>query len=105
MNDLLEAQNIQPVEAEQLAELFKAYSDPSRLRIIAALLEGERCVSDIAVYVGLSESAVSHHLRGLRQLSLVRGRREGRLVFYSLADEHVSQLYLMGLDHISHSHD
>lgn len=96
---------IESVTAEQLAELFKAYSDPSRLKIIGALLEDERSVGDIAELVGISESAVSHHLRGLRQLNLVRGRRDGRLVFYSLADEHVSQLYRMGLDHIQHSHD
>lgn len=96
---------IDAITAEQLAELFRAYSDPSRLRIIAALLDSERSVGEIAEIVGLSESAVSHHLRGLRQLSLVRGRRDGRLVHYSLADEHVSQLYQMGLEHISHSHD
>lgn len=96
---------IESVTAEQLAELFKAYSDPSRLKIIGALLEDERSVGDIAELVGISESAVSHHLRGCASSTWWRGRRDGRLVFYSLADEHVSQLYRMGLDHIQHSHD
>jgi ArsR family transcriptional regulator len=105
MEKTITASTIEPALAEQLAELFKAYSDPSRLRIIATLLDDERIVGEIAAIVGISESAVSHHLRGLRQLNLVRGRREGRLVHYSLADEHVSQLYRMGLDHLTHSHD
>ena len=74
--------------ARRLAELFRALSDPSRVRIIAALLEGETNVRTLAGMVGISESAVSHQLRTLRQMRLVRARRRGREVFYALDDEH-----------------
>jgi len=87
---------------QALAELFSAFSDASRLKIIAALAEGECNVSRIAETVGLSESATSHHLRGLRQMKLVRTRKEGRQVFYSLLDEHVIKIYEMGREHILH---
>ena len=85
-----------------LAELFDALSDPNRLRIISTLLEGERNVGEIAALVALSDSAVSHQLRGLRQMHLVRARKSGRQVFYSLDDDHVSRLYQLGLDHVLH---
>jgi ArsR family transcriptional regulator len=86
----------------RLAELFGALSDPSRLRIISTLMKGERNVGEIAGRIGLSESAVSHQLRGLRHMRLVRARKQGRQVFYSLDDDHVSRLYQMGLDHVEH---
>lgn len=89
-------------QAAALAELFSAMSDSSRLKIISALVEGEMNVSGIAETVGLSESATSHHLRGLRQMQLVRPRKQGRQVFYSLVDDHVIQLYKIGNDHIMH---
>ena len=85
-----------------LADLFSALSDPTRLRIIAVLLEGEQNVGDIAEQLTMTESAVSHQLRGLRQMRLVRSRKSGRQVFYALDDDHVSKLYRMGLDHIEH---
>ncbi len=88
--------------ARQLAELFRALSDPSRVRIIAALLEGETNVRSLANLVGISESAVSHQLRTLRQMRLVRARRQGREVFYALDDEHVADLFRRGLDHVLH---
>lgn len=88
--------------AADLAELFRAFSDTSRVRIISVLTEGEMNVGALAKAVGLSESATSHHLRGLRQMRLVRARKEGRQVFYSLDDEHVSELYRRGLDHVQH---
>lgn len=88
--------------AAQLAELFRALSDPSRLRIIAALLEGEKNVGPLAERVRLSESAVSHQLRTLRQLHLVRARRQGREVYYCLDDDHVADLFRRGLDHVVH---
>ena len=88
--------------AAQVAELFRALGDASRVRIIAALVDGERHVGALAEVVGISESAVSHHLRGLRQLRLVRFRREGRSVFYALADDHVEALFRQGLDHVAH---
>jgi len=85
-----------------LADLFGALSDPTRLRIISVLLDGEMNVGEIAAQLTMTESAVSHQLRGLRQMRLVRGRREGRQVFYSLDDDHVAKLYRMGLDHAEH---
>ena len=88
--------------AAQTAELFRALSDPSRVRIISALVEGEMNVSAIAEAVGISESAVSHHMRGLRQMRLVRSRKKGRQVFYFLHDEHIIDLYKRGLDHVLH---
>jgi DNA-binding transcriptional ArsR family regulator len=95
-------ETIRSEHAEGLAELFRAFSDPSRLRIISALVNHELNVSTIAEVVGLTESATSHHLRGLRQMRLVRARKEGRQVFYSLLDEHVEALYKTGLDHVMH---
>jgi DNA-binding transcriptional ArsR family regulator len=88
--------------AIRLADLFGALSDPSRVRIIAELTQGEKNVSAIAEAVGLSDSAVSHQLRGLRQMRLVRARKEGRQVYYSMDDEHIADLYARGLDHIQH---
>lgn len=89
--------------AAVLAELFSAFSDPSRLRIISSLVDQEMNVGTIAELVGLSESATSHHLRGLRQMNLVRARKEGRQVYYCLKDEHVKTLYQIGLDHVLHN--
>ena len=88
--------------AARVAELFGAFSDPSRVRLIAALADGEQNVGALAEIVGISESAVSHHLRGLRQMRLVRARKEGRQVFYGLDDDHVAALYRQGLDHVQH---
>ncbi len=86
----------------QLAELFSALSDPSRLRIIAQLMDGEMSVRVLADRLGMTESAVSHQLRGLRQMHLVRARKSGRQVFYTIADDHVSRLFTLGLDHVQH---
>ena len=85
-----------------LADLFSALSDPTRLRIISVLLDSELNVGDIATQLTMTESAVSHQLRGLRQLRLVRSRKNGRQVYYSLDDDHVAKLYRLGLDHIEH---
>jgi len=90
------------LKAIQLAELFSALSDASRVRIISLLIEGEMSVSALAEGLNMTESAVSHQLRGLRQMRLVRARKEGRQVFYTLEDEHVHKLYSMGLDHVAH---
>lgn len=86
----------------RLADLFSALSDPARLRIISALFEGEMNVGEIAARLNMTESAVSHQLRGLRQMRLVRSRKDGRQVFYALDDDHVARLYHMGLDHVLH---
>jgi len=88
--------------ASQLAELFSSLSDPNRLRILSVLLRGETHVQQISETVGMSQSAVSHQLRGLRQMRIVRARKQGRLVFYCLDDDHVRELYLLGLSHVQH---
>lgn len=85
-----------------LADLFSALSDPTRLRIISVLLDGELNVGELAARLEMTESAVSHQLRGLRQLRLVRSRKDGRQVFYTLDDDHVAKLYRLGLDHVEH---
>lgn len=85
-----------------LADLFSTLSDPTRLRIISVLLDGEMNVGDIADQLQMTESAVSHQLRGLRYMKLVRGRKNGRQVFYALDDDHVAKLYRLGLDHVGH---
>lgn len=88
--------------ATRLAELFTTLGDTSRIRIIAALAQGETNVGRLAELVGISESAVSHHLRHLRQMRLVRTRKDGRQVFYALDDDHVADLFHCGLDHVQH---
>ena len=93
---------LSPVETQRIAELFGALSDPSRVKIVAALLAGDQSVSALAELVGLSESAVSHQLRTLRQIRLVRATKVGREVFYALDDDHVSKLLQHGLDHVRH---
>jgi len=85
-----------------LADLFSALSDPTRLRIISVLLEGELNVGEIAARLTMTESAVSHQLRGLRQMKLLRSRKNGRQVYYALDDDHVTKLYRLGLEHIEH---
>ena len=90
------------LKAIQLAELFSALSDASRVRIISLLIEGEMSVSALAEGLKMTESAVSHQLLGLRQMHLVRARKSGRQVFYTLDDDHVARLFSLGLDHIQH---
>ena len=85
-----------------VTELFAALSDPTRIRLVAALAGRELCVCDLAAALGLSESAVSHQLRLLRSRGLVRARRDGRLVYYALDDDHVAALYGQALDHVAH---
>jgi DNA-binding transcriptional ArsR family regulator len=87
-------------EITRLALTYKILSDPTRLKIIMALRGGEMCVCDIAAYLGLSESAVSHQLRRLRELALVDSRREGQILYYRLDDNHVLELATVGLRHI-----
>jgi DNA-binding transcriptional ArsR family regulator len=89
-------------KAVQLAELFSALSDVNRVRLIALLIEGESSVRALADKLAMTESAVSHQLRGLRQMHLVRARKAGRQVFYTLDDDHVSHLFTLGLDHVQH---
>src|SRR5574341_213517 len=84
-----------------VAELFRAFSDTSRVRIMSALLDGEKNVSALAALVGISESAVSHHMRGLRQMHLVIARRDGKEVYYRIEDEHIIALFQQGIRHIT----
>ena len=83
-----------------LAELFKVFGDSTRIRILYALFEAELCVFDIAQLLGLTQTAVSHQLRVLKTNKLVKCRREGKVVFYSLADDHVRRIINQGLEHI-----
>ena len=83
-----------------LAELFKVFGDTTRIKIICALFESEMCVCDIAQLLNMSQSAISHQLRVLKQAQLVKYRREGKTVFYSLADAHVNTILNQGLEHI-----
>lgn len=86
-----------------LASLFAALGDATRARIVHVLLRQEMCTCDISAVVGVSESAVSQHLRLLRELCLVKFRRQGKLVYYSLDDRHVAELIRIGLTHLGHS--
>lgn len=84
----------------RLAELFKVFGDPTRIRILYALSAGELCVCDIATVLNMSQSAISHQLRVLKQIHLVKFRREGKTVYYSLADSHVETILNQGLEHV-----
>jgi ArsR family transcriptional regulator len=81
----------------QMAELFKALDDPTRLKIINALLLAEMCVCDISALLNMTQPAISHHLKVLRQTQLIKYRREGKIVYYSLDDDHVELLFRQGL--------
>ena len=89
-------------ETRQMADIFKALSDPSRLKIVLALLNQEHCVCDIAIICNQTDSAISHQLRILRALKIVKNRREGKVIYYSLDDDHVISLINMSLDHVRH---
>jgi DNA-binding transcriptional ArsR family regulator len=98
----MNTRTLSELKAIELADLFSTLSDASRVRIISALLDKELSVGALAEKLKMSESAVSHQLRGLRHMRIIRGRRQGRQVFYSLEDNHVEQLFRMGLDHVEH---
>ncbi|MCQ2486003.1 MAG: metalloregulator ArsR/SmtB family transcription factor [Clostridia bacterium] len=85
-----------------LAELFKVFGDSTRIRIISALMDGEMCVYHLSEKLNVGQSAVSHQLRILRSAGLVRPRRDGKEIYYSLDDEHVQEIYSAGLAHILH---
>jgi DNA-binding transcriptional ArsR family regulator len=84
-----------------LAEFFKVFGDSTRIKIISALFENEMCVCDIAYLLNMTQSAISHQLRVLRQARLVKNRKDGKIVFYSLNDEHVKQIFDQGLNHVN----
>ena len=88
-------------ELYDLAELFKVFGDSTRIRILFVLFEAEVCVCDLAEALNMTQSAISHQLKILKQNKLVKGRREGKSVFYSLADDHVRTIIEQGIDHIA----
>lgn len=96
----LRAALIEAGDVADLAGLFRALGDPTRVRMLDALSHGELCVCDLATLLGLSESAVSHQLRFLRAVRLVRPRRDGRMVYYALDDRHILTLFRQGLRHV-----
>ena len=105
--DLLKIVNdTMPEETElyDLAELFKVFGDTTRIKIICALFESEMCVCDLSVLLNISQSAISHQLRVLKQNKLVNSRREGKSIFYSLADGHVRTIIAQGREHIEEDH-
>lgn len=94
-------ENIPPKETlEQIADLFKGFADPTRVHILSLLSRQELCVTDIAEAVEVSQSAISHQLRILKQMHLIKYRREGKNLWYSLADDHVKTILQMGLEHV-----
>lgn len=88
-------------DLSSLAELFRLFGDPTRLKILISLSQHELCVCDLAALIEMSQSAVSHQLRLLKQARLVKSRREGKTMFYSLADDHVRTMLAQGMEHIS----
>jgi DNA-binding transcriptional ArsR family regulator len=89
--------------ASRLSELFKALGDPTRIKLIGALLHRELCVHDLSVLLEMGQSAVSHQLRYLRNMRMVKRRKSGKTVFYSLDDSHIEQIFLQTLQHLEHS--
>lgn len=87
-------------ELQDVAEFFKVFGDATRLKILYVLLSTEMCVYDIATILGMSQSAISHQLRVLKQLDLVKNRRDGKIIYYALADDHIVNILSQGLDHI-----
>ncbi len=84
----------------RLAELFKVFGDPTRIRILHVLSQNELCVQDIADTLSMTQSAISHQLRILKQAELVRFRRDGKTIYYALADDHVATIMKQGLEHV-----
>ena len=84
-----------------LADLFRIFADSTRIKILYLLFESEMCVCDIAQLLGMTQSAISHQLRALKQAKLVKNRRDGKTVFYSLADDHVRTIINQGMDHVT----
>jgi ArsR family transcriptional regulator len=98
--DTVEATMPEETELYDLAELFKVFGDSTRIRILFVLFEAEVCVCDLAEELHMTQSAISHQLRILKQSKLVKSRREGKSIFYSLADDHVRSIIDQGREHI-----
>lgn len=97
-----EARELVPAQGhlEQLGEFFKVLTDPTRLKILYALRAGELCVFDLSVSTGASVSSVSHHLAALKRVRLVKARRDGRVIYYSLDDDHINSIIKFAWDHL-----
>lgn len=104
MSDSLvdQVKNAMPQEEDliEVAELFKAFGDPTRAKIICALSQSELCVGDLALLLEMNQSAVSHQLRLLKQARLVKTRRDGKVRYYSLADEHIQEMFKVAFEHV-----
>ncbi|MCF2669222.1 MULTISPECIES: ArsR/SmtB family transcription factor [Lachnospiraceae] len=85
---------------KELADFYKVFADSTRIKILCVLLEAEMCVCDLAEVLGMTQSAISHQLRILKQMKLVKNRREGKTVYYSLADDHIQTIISQGMEHI-----
>ena len=96
MNDLI----LDEHTAAHVAELFRSFSDTSRVRILSAILGKEQNVTGLSQQLGITESAVSHHMRGLRQMRIVQARRDGKEVYYSVVDPHIIELFEQGVRHV-----
>lgn len=101
MIEMVEAQMPQEEELADLAEFFRVFGDTTRIRILYVLMCSEVCVCDIANLLGMTQSAISHQLRVLKQMDLVKNRRDGKTIFYSLADGHIKSILSQGLEHIN----
>ncbi|WP_019639680.1 ArsR/SmtB family transcription factor [Paenibacillus fonticola] len=99
----IKAEMIDDQAAVQFADWFKAFSDPTRVKLISALLKRELCVHDLTVLLGMGQSAVSHQLRYLRNMRIVKRRKVGKTVYYSLDDNHIEQIFIQTLQHTNHS--
>lgn len=91
---------IEDYHATNLAEFFKVFGDKTRIKILNALFSSEMCVCDITALLDMNQSAISHQLRKLKQARLVRSRRDGKVIYYSLDDEHIKQIFYQGLSHV-----
>ncbi|MBW7473148.1 metalloregulator ArsR/SmtB family transcription factor [Paenibacillus oenotherae] len=99
---LIQEKLISELAAVQLADLFKVLGDPTRVKIIHTLLQSELCVHDLTQVLDMGQSAISHQLRLLRNLRIVKRRKVGKTVFYSLDDDHVEQIFVQTLQHLKH---
>lgn len=91
---------IDPETSDDLANLFKVFADPTRLKIISALFVSEMCVCDLAYALNMTQSSISHQLKTFKDAKLVKFRREGKVIYYSLADSHIKDIFFKGLEHV-----
>lgn len=87
---------------DRLERFYKSFGDPTRLKIMSLLLKTELCVRDIAKSLDMSQSAISHQIRTLKSANIVKGRRDGKMIYYSLDDDHVEKIFAYGIEHIAH---